>query len=314
MDTQDQNREKRHPIQVAANRSGLTQDVLRAWEKRYAVVEPGRSDGRQRLYSDDDIERLRLLRLVVDAGRRISDVADLDTAELARIAVEDRVESATTRSLPVVDPVALVDCMDAIERLDAVRLEEVLHRQLLATGSMNLIEGLVAPLMVEVGRRWHEGQLGAAHEHMATGVLRGLVSRVLADAQPREPKGVLVVATTEGQAHEVGGLMAAAVAAQDGWRVVYLGSQLPSSDIVAAAKQVNADALALSWAYANERADDLLRIREVLAGIPARVVRLVGGAVAVERRTTLAEFGARAVEDLAGFRAALEAAGGKASM
>jgi methanogenic corrinoid protein MtbC1 len=306
MDTPDVHEEKRHPIQVAANRSGLSQDVLRAWEKRYAVVEPGRSGGGQRLYSDADVERLRLLRLVVDGGRRISDVSDMETEELARIAVEDRVESATTQALPVVDPVALVDCIDAIERLDAVRLEEILHRQLFAAGSQNLIEGLVAPLMVEVGRRWHEGQLLAAHEHLATGVLQGLVARILADAQPREPKGVLVVATTEGQAHEVGGLMAAAMAAQSAWRVVYLGAQLPSEEIVAAVKQVGADALALSYAYVNSDADDLGHIRTILQSLPPRVLRLVGGAAAAQNQPVLTEFGAQVVNDLSSFREALE--------
>ena len=306
MDTPDVHDEKRHPIQVAANRSGLSQDVLRAWEKRYAVVEPGRSGGGQRLYSDADVERLRLLRLVVDGGRRISDVSNLETEELARMAVEDRVESATTQALPVVDPVALVDCIDAIERLDAVRLEEILHRQLFSTGSQNLIEGLVAPLMVEVGRRWHEGQMLAAHEHLATGVLRGLVSRILAEAQPRDPKGILVVATTSGQAHEVGGLMAAATAAQDGWRVVYLGSQLPLDDIVASVKQVGADALALSYAYENPQEDDLALIREILQTLPPRVLRLVGGAAALEKRPLLTEFGARVIDDLAGFRQELQ--------
>ena len=306
MEKQNLSHDKRHPIQVAANRSGLSQDVLRAWEKRYAVVEPGRSGGGQRLYSDADVERLRLLRLVVDGGRRISDVSDLDTEELARIAVEDRVESATTQALPVVDPVALVDCIDAIERLDAVRLEEILHRQLLSAGSQNLIEGLVAPLMVEVGRRWHEGQMLASHEHLATGVLRGLVSRILAEAQPRDPKGVLVVATTAGQAHEVGGLMAAATAAQDGWRVVFLGAQLPVEDIIASVKQVGADALALSYAYENQDTDDLSHICEILQTLPPRVLRLVGGAAALEKRPILTEFGARVIEDLASFREELQ--------
>ena len=308
MEDPDLHEQKRHTIQVAANRSGLTLDVLRAWEKRYAVVEPGRCDGRQRLYSDDDVERLRQLRRAVDGGRRPSAVAGLETEDLAEIADEDRVESAAAHALPVVDPVALVDCIDAIERLDAIRLEDILHRQLVSAGSQNLIEGLVAPLMVEVGRRWHEGRMLIAHEHLATGVLRGLVARILAESQPRDPKGTVVVATTEGQAHEVGGLMAAATAAQDGWRVVYLGAQLPAEEIVAAVKQVGADAVALSYSYDNEQVDDLGMIRQVLETLPQRVLRLVGGPMGVERAPVLTEFGARVVSDLAAFRAELGAA------
>ena len=84
---------KRHPIQVAARRSGLSQDTLRAWEKRYGVVEPARSGGRQRLYSDQDVERLRLLRSAVEEGRRISEVANLSAKELTALVLEDRAET-----------------------------------------------------------------------------------------------------------------------------------------------------------------------------------------------------------------------------
>jgi methanogenic corrinoid protein MtbC1 len=308
MDTREQHQEKRHPIQVAANRSGLTQDLLRAWEKRYGVVVPGRSGGGQRLYSDVDVERLRLLKLVVDGGRRISDVAPLSTEELGELVVEDQAESATSVELPVVDPVALIDCLDAIERLDAVRLEEILSRQLLSAGSQNLIEGLVAPVMVEVGRRWHEGQLLASHEHLATGVLRGLVARVLADSQPREPRGTIVVGTTPGQAHEVGGLMAAATAAQEQWRAVYLGAQLPPEEILGAAKQVNADAVALSFSIENPQHDDLGEIRAVVTGLSEGVLAIVGGAMARAKQAELKAMGAVAVADLSTFRESLRAA------
>jgi len=68
---------QQHPIQVAARRSGLTSDVIRAWERRYRAVEPGRSATNRRLYSDDDVERLLLLGQVTRAGRRIGDVAGL---------------------------------------------------------------------------------------------------------------------------------------------------------------------------------------------------------------------------------------------
>ena len=72
MDTDGAHLEKRHPIQVVARRTGLTPDVLRVWEKRYEVVQPGRSGGGHRLYSDRDVERLGLLHRATSAGRRIS--------------------------------------------------------------------------------------------------------------------------------------------------------------------------------------------------------------------------------------------------
>ncbi|MEQ9569536.1 MAG: MerR family transcriptional regulator, partial [Longimicrobiales bacterium] len=90
MNSPSSSREARHPIRVVASRTGLTPTLLRAWERRYGVVEPGRSDGGQRLYSDDDIERLVLLKRATDAGRAIRLVADLTVDELRDLVQEDR--------------------------------------------------------------------------------------------------------------------------------------------------------------------------------------------------------------------------------
>src|SRR5215207_9740292 len=80
----------RHPIAVVAARTGLSQDLLRMWERRYGAVEPTRSAGGQRLYSDDDVERLRLIDAAVAAGRRVGRIARLPTRALAELVDEDR--------------------------------------------------------------------------------------------------------------------------------------------------------------------------------------------------------------------------------
>ena len=276
------------------------------------MVEPGRSDGRQRLYSDEDVERLRLLRLAVDGGRRISDVAGLGREELAALALGDQVGSVAARDLPVLDPVALVECLDAIEQLDAARLEDTLNRQLLAAGSLNLIEGLVAPLMVEIGERWHDGRLRASHEHLATEVLRGLVARILSRSRPQSPRGTVVIATTPGQRHEVGGLLAAAAAVQEGWRTVYLGADLPTDDIIEAARQVEAGAVALSFAFRADDSDDLDQIRRVADALAPDVQLVVGGSAARDARAELVTLGALVPEDLVAFRATLDRLAGPA--
>ncbi|UCC49299.1 MAG: MerR family transcriptional regulator, partial [Gemmatimonadota bacterium] len=86
---ENRNRRKRHPIRIVARRTGLSRDVLRAWELRHGAVEPERTPAGQRLYSDDDIERLRLIQRSLEAGRRIGQVAGLPTEELARLVGED---------------------------------------------------------------------------------------------------------------------------------------------------------------------------------------------------------------------------------
>jgi DNA-binding transcriptional MerR regulator/methylmalonyl-CoA mutase cobalamin-binding subunit len=305
MDSTKQSTAKRHPIQVVARRSGLSQDVLRAWERRYGVVEPARSAGRQRLYSDRDVERLRLLRLAVDEGRRISEVADLSTEELSKLVLEDQAQIPPAKVPSTVPTAILLDCMDAILQLDGVRLRNLLTHQLLAEGTAGLIEGLVGPMLVEVGRLWHEGRLTAGQEHLATQVTRDVVARILLDSQPSITRGVLVVATTAGQRHEVGGLMAAAEAAQEGWRVVYLGADLPARDIVDACQRVEADVLALSYVYLNPDADDLGQIESIAEELAGRTSVLVGGSAAVDSREQLTATGALVVEDLAAFRSEL---------
>ena len=83
-----------HPIQVVAQRTGLSPDVLRIWERRYAVVKPSRSATGRRLYSDRDVEHLLLLRRATLAGRSISQVADLDSEELRGLVEADEVAAA----------------------------------------------------------------------------------------------------------------------------------------------------------------------------------------------------------------------------
>ena len=94
--------EKRHPIQVVARRTGLTADVLRVWEKRYGVVEPARSSGGHRLYSDLDVERLSLLHRAISGGRRISRVAVLPIEDLRDMVRED--DDAAVERQRTIDP------------------------------------------------------------------------------------------------------------------------------------------------------------------------------------------------------------------
>ena len=89
-----------HTIQSVAEKTGLTPDVIRIWERRYSVVSPERTPSNQRLYTDDDIERLNLLRRVTEQGRRISAIAALSTDELREIAGSSGFQRPLARPLP----------------------------------------------------------------------------------------------------------------------------------------------------------------------------------------------------------------------
>ena len=152
--------EARHPIRVVAQRTGLSTPVLRAWERRYSAVEPTRSDGGQRLYSDADIRRLQLLATAVDGGRSIGLIAGLGIEEL-----ESLIDGA--RKAPVHVPGgAVAPDVDRVERaleyvrdLKVVDLEDYLMRAAVELRPHELVEGLMVPLLQEIGREWQSGWL-----------------------------------------------------------------------------------------------------------------------------------------------------------
>lgn len=117
------NVEPRHPIRVVSARTGLPQDVIRIWERRYRCVCPPRGTTGRRLYTDEDVERLRLLKQAVCAGRRISDVAALETERLRALVSEDHFQATADAGVATtVDPgkprALLDEAMDALENLD----------------------------------------------------------------------------------------------------------------------------------------------------------------------------------------------------
>lgn len=301
---------KRHPIQVVARRTGLSADVLRAWEKRYAVVEPGRSEGGRRLYSDDDIERLRLLRRASRAGRRISQIATLASKELATLVHEDEREESVVGPETRGDDAATAElhlkaALAAAERLDGRELERVLNRAMAVLSAPVLIEQVAAPLMRTIGERWSAGGVRPSHEHLASAVLLQVLGRVLEATEPPSVAPNLVVATPAGQSHEFGALFVAVSAAAEGWRVTYLGPNLPADDLAAAVRDTGAEAVAVSLVFPEADADLANELRELRLKLPPAVPILVGGAAVSSYRRVLDEIEAIELTSMDDLRAAL---------
>ena len=309
----------RYPVRLVAVRTGLTPHVLRAWERRYGVVSPARTEGGQRLYSDLDIERLRLLRRLTDGGHAIGRIASLPIAELARLdegtggAEEGAAssdgegsradEAEQTRAQSVGESIAAV--LRATRRLDAVELQAVLEQSAVMLGAPVFIDEVVAPALVRVGHGWAEGSVSVAQEHMATAVFRRVLGWLFQVYDVRGTAPRLVVATPPTQVHEFGALMVAISAAADGWAVTYLGPDLPAADLVSAVGQTSARAVAVSAVYVPEGADLLAALREMRAALPERVPLLVGGAATSEIAAEAEAAGARVIASLPELRAML---------
>ncbi len=298
-----------YPISVVVRRTGLTQDILRAWERRYEAVVPFRTPTGRRLYSEDQVAKLRVLKILIDGGRRISDVANLGLEDLQAMAAQDATEAVVPAPAMLPREVGgfLATCVDAVDRLDRHDLEGALDAALVALSRPRLRDEVIAPLITELGRRWREGTWRVVNEHMATAVLRAFLWSMWrrTDVGPGAP--AVVVATPAGQRHELGALMAAGVAADLGRRVVYLGTDLPAEEIAAAMAQSGATTVLLSLVYPTgdaRQVDEIRRLRR-LCGPDAMLV--AGGRGAAEVREELAVSGVRVVDALSDLEGVLDA-------
>jgi DNA-binding transcriptional MerR regulator/methylmalonyl-CoA mutase cobalamin-binding subunit len=291
-----------HPIRVAALRSGLTPQVLRAWERRYGVVSPNRSSGGRRLYSDADVARLRLMREATVAGRRIGELAALPPARLEQLVRGDRAAARPAADCAGTGAL-LAESLAAASALDGPRLEAALARALIDLPAEAFVDRVAAPLMRELGEGWLRGELTPAHEHLASAVLRRVLGEVTRNLLARATGPRLVVATPSGQHHEIGAMIAALAAALAGWRVTYLGPDLPAADLARAAREVGAAAVALSLTILDAAAVEEIRTLRRLTG--KRMPILLGGRAMSRLDGRLDRAGVLRVRDVPALRAAL---------
>jgi DNA-binding transcriptional MerR regulator/methylmalonyl-CoA mutase cobalamin-binding subunit len=301
--------EPRYPVRLAAQKSGVTPHVLRAWERRYQVVAPIRSKGGQRLYSELDVERLRLLRRLTGHGHSIGHLAKLPLGELEGIAAEVDIPQQTAGAVtPRSDQAAEFRsaAFHAAQCLAAGELQAVLERAAASLGVPAFLDQVAGPSIREIGHGWKNGVVTVGQEHLATAVFRRVLGWIIDTFQVRDPAARLLVATPPRQVHELGALMAAAAAATAGWDVIYLGADLPVAEILSAAKQVKASAVALSVVLPTDDPgliEDLAQLRQ---GLGPEVELFLGGAAVAQQPEPFGAVGAQIVDSLAEFRTALQ--------
>ena len=298
-----------HAIKMVSRRTGLTAHVIRIWEKRYAAVEPERTGTNRRLYSDEQIERLSLLRDITQGGHSIGHVAKLPTEKLRELASEAAAANGhTTRSLTgaATTPSFLDECIAAVKSLDSRALEDSLKRASTELGAQGLLQRVIAPLAQTIGELWRDGIITAAHEHFASAVIRIFLGHAAKPFSGTDNAPVLVVATPTGQIHELGALLVGAAAANLGWHVTYLGASLPAAEIAGAARQNRARAVALSLVYPEDDPrleGELTRLRELL---PPEVTLLAGGRAMPAYHDALGKIGATQIKDLSDLSSTLD--------
>jgi len=193
-----------YAIRAVAKLTGISVDTLRAWERRYGVVVPER-DERGRVYSEADVERLTLLRRAVERGHPIGRVAPLGVDELRALVGRPAPSPGPT---PGADRVAVAGLLAAVDRFDFEALRRELTRLAVVLTPRQLALDVALPLMRAVGEAWHDGKLTIGQEHLVTAEVRSLVGSLARLREPPPGAPRLLIATTEGEPHELGALVA----------------------------------------------------------------------------------------------------------
>ena len=303
----------KHSIGIAVRRTGLKPDVIRAWENRYGAIQPGRTPTNRRFYTDEQLDRLMLLRQATLGGRQIGQIARLSSEQLRELVEADRIASGHVPQPrqevgSSVSGSHLSACLTAVERLDPHELRFQLERAATDLSHPKLMEDLLVPLLEEMGVLWESGALRVVHEHAASAVIRAFLGNLQDVFIGLDNSPSIVIGTPLRQEHELGALMASATAASEGWRVTHLGCGLPAEEIAAAANTKGSTAVALSLVYPMDDpflASELKKLKRYL-GTDIRLI--VGGRAALSYAKTLRSISAALVTDLAGFREELRVA------
>ena len=168
-----------YPMRVVLRRTGLTPDLLRAWERRYGVVAPGRTPGGQRLYSESDVERLTLLRArrcTVTPSARSRPSRTRNRSAPLRNAGHRPSRGRYQRPGEAAGVVA--QCLESVKWMNGAALDTSLRQAAMTMGPVRFTEHVIAPLVHQIGELWHSGELRIVQEHLATSVVRQVVGGV----------------------------------------------------------------------------------------------------------------------------------------
>ena len=293
-----------YAIRYVSQRSGLTPHVIRAWEKRYQAVVPHRSVKNRRLYSDDDLQRLQLLKTITDVGHSISQVAQLDTAELLDLAQREASlfkrppDNVRKPSHPAADNDYFKQCLSSVLDLDPDGLERSYDLAAIDLTRTALLRDLIVPLFREIGKLWHGGTLKIVNEHMATTVTRVFLLNMLRANELEDSAPKIVIATTVGQWHDVGALTVALTAAENGWQPVYYGPNLPAEEIATGVNRSGARAVAISVTHLLNQHPLFDELRKLRRYIGQDLAFFVGGRAAADLTQILDDVNAKYIKSI----------------
>lgn len=300
------NKDITYPIKAVSQQTGLSTHVIRAWEKRYNAISPIRTETNRRLYSDSDIEKLSLLKELTESGYNIGNIAGYSIESLYKL-VEKNFPSKDYNNVSLeTDPkIHLNKCLEAITQFHSKELENVVMNASVALSKPDLFEKVIIPLAYEVGDRWKSGEMRIFQEHMFSNVIKSYLLGVI-DSNNSPSGHNLVITTPQGQVHEIGALLAGSYAAIEGWNVSYLGPNLPTEEIIAAAIKLRSKVIALSIIYPPDHFELKQELRKYRELLPKDMFLIVGGKGAEIHLEDLIRIRSTYVKDFQEFLTALD--------
>lgn len=269
--------------------TGLSKDTLRVWERRYGFPSPERDSVGERAYSIQEVEKLRLVKRLLDAGHRPGRIVPLPVQDLQHL-TDQTVDQPTRQAEQALALVDLRASLDLVRRHDVAALRAELSRLLMRLGVARFVIDVVGPLNVVVGDAWIRGQIEVFEEHLYIEAIQTVLRQAIG-AIPTPtgsaPRPRVLLSTFPGEMHGMGLLMLEALLALDGCECVSLGVQTPLWDVVLAARAMQTDIVALSFTAClnpNQVVEGLVDLREKL---PETTQLWAGGSAPVLQRRSV---------------------------
>ncbi len=271
------------PIAAVERDTGLSKDTLRVWERRYGFPVPLRDANGERVYPQDQVDKLRLLKRLMDQGHRPGKIAERPFEQLQALAEAGNERSAAAASADVPDE-TLRHYVRLVMDHDVDELRRELSRLAVRAGLARFVTDVIAPLTAMVGEGWSKGELAIFEEHLYTEAVQAVLrSAVAAIPHPGESPRVLLT-TIPSEPHGLGLLMAEAMFALEGARCVSLGVRTPVLEIVRGAATQHIDLVALSFSPVVSPYQVVESLRELREALPAATEVWAGGSSPVLQR------------------------------
>ncbi|HRQ56469.1 MAG TPA: MerR family transcriptional regulator [Azoarcus taiwanensis] len=277
--------------------TGLSKDTLRVWERRYGFPQPDRDDNGDRAYPREQVEKLRLIRRLLDQGKRPSKVVAASTEELVAMLEETAVET------PQAGDIAETDFLRLVRLHRSVELRTMLQQLVLKQGLQRFASETVTALNVAIGQAWVRGELDVCEEHLYSEQIQNVLRNAIGSHSGGGSRPRILLTTFPDEQHGLGLLMAEAVLVPEGATCISIGVQTPLGDIRTAAIAGQFDIVALSFSGAFPVRQAVEGLNQLRGMLPPEIALWAGGAALQGRRAKLD--GIRVIYDLHDALAAL---------